>query len=170
MPALPDFLIALRVLEVEPVEPAVEEALREAAPESVEAVGDGEDLFGEGLCGLQHGGEPFGEVVAVELEQVVSVSYAQQRSTDELVVQRLQHLALDLVQRVLRVAQQDLLPELVGRSPRLDVADPALVALEAVVHVLVVAEWRHKYNTSMPVWNTPAPHHPQQQLKQLEKL
>lgn len=85
-------------------------------------------------------------------------------------MQGLQHLALDLVQRVFRIAQQDLLPELVGRSLRLDVAHSALVAVEAVVHVLVVAEWTDWYKTSMPVWYTPAPHHPQQQLKQEEKL
>lgn len=75
MPALPHLLVAVGVLKVEPVESAVEEALGEAAPEVVEAVGDGEDLVGEGPAGLQHAGEPFGEVVAVELQEVVPVAY-----------------------------------------------------------------------------------------------
>lgn len=85
-------------------------------------------------------------------------------------MQRLQHLALDLIQRVVRITQQYLLLELVSRSLGLDITHSAIISLEAVVHILVVAEWTHKYKTSMPVWYTPAPHQPQQQLKHEEKL
>ena len=90
-------------------------------------------------------------MVTVELEEVVSISYLQLRSTDELMVQWLKHLTRNLIQRIFRIAQQDLFLELICGSLGLDVANSALIAVEAVVHVLVVAEWRRKYKTSMPV-------------------
>lgn len=75
MPALPHFLVTLSVVEVEPVESAVEQALGKAAPEVIEAVGNREHLFRKWPGCLQHVGQSFGEVVAVELKEVVPIPY-----------------------------------------------------------------------------------------------
>lgn len=56
VPALPYLLVTVSLLKIEPVQPAIEYALRKAAPEVIEAVCDGEHLIWERFGGLQHGG------------------------------------------------------------------------------------------------------------------
>jgi hypothetical protein len=65
-------LLQLRIfllsVEVEPVQPTVEDTRRQTAPTLIEKVSNGEYLFRKTLLGLQHLRKTFGEVVAVEVQ------------------------------------------------------------------------------------------------------
>jgi hypothetical protein len=160
--AFADLFVTVGFSETEPFESSIEDAFGDEAAAAVEAVGDAEDLFGEGTGGLEHGGEAAGEVVAVVLEKVVAIA-------GESEVEWFEDLVFDLEVRELCVAKQYLFLELVGGSAWLDVPHPAFVALEAEVHVLGIAAWWSRYKISMPVWYTPSPQGLQRQLKQVEK-
>ena len=69
-----EFVVVLLAAPVEPVEPAAEDAVGDAAAEEIEAVSDAEDPSWYLVAHLQALGEPLGEVVAVVIEEVVMIA------------------------------------------------------------------------------------------------
>jgi hypothetical protein len=67
-------LVAVAVAEIEPVEPAAEDTVRDAAAALVEEISDSEDLGRHLMSHLQFLGAAAREVITVVLKQVVLVA------------------------------------------------------------------------------------------------
>lgn len=80
------------------------------------------------------------EVVAVVIEQVIGVAYIILWRTDELLLERFDYFAIELIEGIIDVAQQHLLLESVRACAGLHLRDACIRASPSVEHVLDASE------------------------------
>jgi hypothetical protein len=90
--------------------------------------------------------------------------------TCELQTQWFDDMLVNLIQRIISIAQQHLLLEFIGCRFRLKITYSCLIAFKPVINILISATSKNYYYISMPVWYTPRPIQLQQRLKAELKL